>query len=126
LQKAAPKWAREAESKGLGALAKELGLPKKAIVSSDYFTRLGFFPGLSERVFQLKKGQAGWATMGHKLYLFVVVDRKGIDEKDFEAKREELRNRILSKKREMVFQEWLEAMKKRIEITKNEKLWNSL
>ena len=126
MQKEAPKWAKEVETKGLGKVAKKLGLPPKSIVESDYFTRMGFFPGLSDRVFERKKGEAGWATMGHKLYLFVVVDRKGIDEKDFDLKKTELKNRILSKKREEVFNAWLEDMRKRIEITKNEKFWNSL
>ncbi len=126
MKREAPQWAKEAGSLGLAAMAQRLKLPKGSAVTTDYFTRMGFFPVLSEKVFGLKKGETGWATMGKKLYLFKVVDRKGIDEKDFEAQRVELKNRILSKKREAVFTEWLDAMKKRVKITKNEKMWNSL
>lgn len=89
---------------------------------SDPFSRNGSIPDLGastpldEFAFSAKEGEVSEPIqVGRRLVVAVLTERQDIDPEEFAAEKEEIRNRLLTRKRQTVFDAFLEGAKTRMQ-----------
>lgn len=89
---------------------------------SDPFSRNGSIPDLGastpldEFAFSAKEGEVSEPIqVGRRLVVAVLTERQDIDPKRFAAEKEEIRNRLLTRKRQTVFDAFLEGTRTRMQ-----------
>ena len=89
---------------------------------SDPFSRNGSIPELGastpldEFAFSAKEGEVSEPIqVGRRLVVAVLTERQDIDPKRFAAEKEEIRNRLLTRKRQTVFDAFLEGTRTRMQ-----------
>ncbi|MGQ9630139.1 MAG: peptidylprolyl isomerase [bacterium] len=75
-----------------------------------------------KRAFELKEGESGTVSAGSGVYVFKVVKKEEFDPKKYEEKREEIYNRLLLKRQQDMYNDWLTYLKGRAKIWRNEEL----
>lgn len=88
----------------------------------DPIPEIGRNPTLLDTVFQMKKGESKVVQSGGKYYIVQIDDQQLFDEEDYTKKRPELEPRLQAMKESLVFQAWLERLRKQAEISINEEL----
>ncbi len=88
----------------------------------DPIPEIGRNPTLLDTVFQMKKGESKVIPSGDKYYIVQIDDQQLFDEEDYTKKRPELEQRLQAMKETLVFQAWLERLRKQAEISINEEL----
>lgn len=88
----------------------------------DPIPEIGRNPTLLDTVFQMKKGESKVVPTGDKYYIVQVDDQQLFDDEDYTKKRPELEQRLQTLKETLVFQAWLEGLRKQAEISINEEL----
>lgn len=93
------------------------------VKTTDWFTMAGFVPGVGREpqflgaAFGLEIGKVSKPLEGRRgYYLLQVLEREELNTADFEAQKTVLKNQLLQRKRNQVFQDWLADLKKKASI----------
>jgi len=82
--------------------------------------KIGVSPEISALAFSLEPGKVSHMVETRRGFYFIkVVDRTEFNEKDYLAKRLEIRNRLLNQKKQKFFNEWFEKLKEDADIEDN-------
>lgn len=132
---AAERWANnlvKSIKKGdLTSVVKNLGLKYK-VKTSGFFTREGIkidgitYRNLAMRALDLKKKEAGFVIEGGKLFVFVLTEKIKPSKKELLTVLKDLKLRLLDRKREAVWNQFLSDLRERVEIKINRRIWESI
>ncbi|MDH7561251.1 MAG: peptidylprolyl isomerase [bacterium] len=93
------------------------------VKTTDWFTMAGFVPGVGREpqflgaAFGLEKDKTSKPIEGRRgYYLLQVVEREKFNTAEFEAQKQVLKQQLLQRKRNRVFQDWLADLKKKASI----------
>ena len=98
------------------------GEPRLKVKLSDAFSRNGSIPDLGastpldEFAFSAREGEVSEPIqVGRRVVVAVLTERQAIDPEKFVLEKEEIRNRLLTRKRQTVFDAFLEGAKTRMQ-----------
>ncbi|NPA15830.1 MAG: hypothetical protein GXO44_04675 [Deferribacteres bacterium] len=133
---AAKRWAEDfvkkaKEAGGLEKACKAMGL-KYQVKTSDYFTRRGVkigdetYRALAMEALSRKVGDVGFVVENGKLVVFSLKEKKEPSKEELAKAVKELKPRLLVRKRDEVWTQFLTDLKERVEIKINKRLWESM
>ncbi len=90
------------------------------ITMTQTIPKIGVAPEISALAFSLEPGKVSHMVETRRGFYFIkVLDRTEFNEKDYLAKRSEIRNRLLNQKKQKFFNEWYEKLKEDADIEDN-------
>ncbi len=111
------------EGASLEEAAKSVSLKVK---TAGPFSRSDYLPGIGTRnqfisaAFRLRPGEtSGIISTDRGYYIIKVLEKQPIDEKDFQAQKDEIRKKLLSQRQYEAYTTWLANLKQRAKIVDN-------
>ena len=87
---------------------------------SDYLPDIGTKNQFVSAAFRLQPGEtSGIISTDRGYYIIKVLEKHPIDEKDFQAQKEEIRKKLLSQRQYEAYSSWLANLKQRAKIVDN-------
>ena len=108
--------------KNIGKLAKKSGYEVK---QTDFFERgvhakdIGYAPKLIAEAFLLKKGDIKKASESQDIFVIELVERKAADKEEFNTQKEQIKQTLLQKKKQSVYEKWFKNLKQEAKIVNN-------
>ncbi|MDO9465143.1 MAG: SurA N-terminal domain-containing protein [bacterium] len=109
-------------AKNIEKLAKKFGYEVK---QTDFFERgvytkdIGYAPKLIAEAFLLKKGDVKKASESQDVFVIELVERKAADKGEFNTQKEQIKQTLLQKKKQSVYEKWFKNLKQEAKIVNN-------
>ena len=108
--------------KNMEKLAKKLDYEVK---QTDFFERgvyvkdIGYAPKLIAEAFLLKKDDVKEVSEFQNIFIIELVERKDANKEEFDTQKEEIKQTLLQKKRQLVYEKWFKNLKQEAKIVNN-------
>ena len=89
----------------------------ESVTKGEYVQGIGREPGFIGATFALRVGEISKPVRGTKgYYLIQVIDEKSFDEKEFEAKKKQIRGQLMAENQRRVYGKWYNNLKEKSKI----------
>ena len=109
-------------AKNIEKLAKKSGYEIK---QTEFFERgvyakdLGYAPKLIAEVFLLKKDDIKKVSEPQRIFVIELVEKKAADKEEFDAQKEQIKQTLMQKKKQLVYEKWFKNLKQEAKIVNN-------
>ena len=109
-------------AKNIEKLAKKLGYEIK---QTDFFERgvytkdIGYAPNFIAEAFLLEKGDIKKVSESQDIFVIELVEKKAADEEEFGTQKEQIKQTLMQKKKQSVYEKWFKNLKQEAKIVNN-------